>query len=284
MAIDEVPQQEPLPMGSPEGSGVKFIAIVVVLALLVIGQIYNLAQVSSLRRSLESQRATLQRNTQLSEQLSTQAAARESSHAQQLEALRAELETASKRTGSTGRELRRARDMVDRLQAEQKQQGEQLKQEIALKADQQQVGVLSESVTATRTDLDGTKKTLDATRNELGMMRSELGTLIARNHDEIEALRKMGERDYLEFVLDRNQPQRIAGVGLTLKKTNVKRQRFNLVLLADDMQIEKKDRTVNEPIFFYVGGSKKVYELVVNKVQSTQVRGYISTPKGAGQA
>jgi hypothetical protein len=53
------------------------------------------------------------------------------------------------------------------------------------------------------------------------------------------------------------------------------------VLVADDMEIEKKDRTVNEPIFFYVAGSKKPYELVVNKVESSRIIGYLSTPKGA---
>jgi hypothetical protein len=68
---------------------------------------------------------------------------------------------------------------------------------------------------------------------------------------------------------------------LILKKTSVKRHRFNLALVADDMEVEKKDRTVNEPIFFYLRGSKRFCELVVNKVESRRVAGYISTPKGA---
>lgn len=73
----------------------------------------------------------------------------------------------------------------------------------------------------------------------------------------------------------------MAGVGLILKKVNAKRYRFNLNLLADDMLVEKKDKTINEPVFFAVGNSKKFYELVVNQVQSDQVKGYLSTPKGA---
>jgi hypothetical protein len=113
------------------------------------------------------------------------------------------------------------------------------------------------------------------------MARSEMGTLIARNHDDIEQLRKMGERDYFEFTVSRKIPARVAGVGLVLTKTNVKRHRFNLELLADDVQVEKKDRTINEPIFFYVSGSKRPYELVVNEVKLDQVTGYLSTPKGA---
>jgi hypothetical protein len=287
MAIDDVPRQEALPI-SPSGDsgpGLKFALIFAVLALLVVGEIYTLARISSVRSSLEAQQAAFQRTltTQLDQRFSSQLAELQNSNAQQLEAIRRENAAASKRVGSTGKELRRARAMVEQLQNEQRQQADKLKQEIAQKADQQQVGALSQDVSATRADLESTKKVLDATRADLGMARSELGTLIARNHDEIEVLRKMGERDYFEFVLDKNQAQRVAGVGLILKKTNPKRHRFNVSLLADDMEIEKKDRTVNEPIFFYLRGSKRFYELVVNKVESTKVMGYLSAPKGAVQ-
>ena len=115
------------------------------------------------------------------------------------------------------------------------------------------------------------------------MARSEMGTLIARNHDDIEYLRKLGDRDYFEFTLTKNQPAKVAGVGLTLKKTNVKRYRFNLATLVDDMEVERKDCTINSPVYFYVNGSKKPYELVVNSVGSNQVKGYLSTPKGVTQ-
>ncbi|MCJ7504230.1 MAG: hypothetical protein MUP80_14405 [Acidobacteriia bacterium] len=287
MAIDDVPRQEVLPMNPPDdsGPGLKFGLIFVVLAVLVVGEIYTLARISSVRSSLEAQQAAFQRTltAQLDQRFSSQLSAMQNSNAQQLEAMRQELTVASKRVGSTGKELRRARVMVEQLQSEQRQQADKLKQEIALKADQQQVGVLSQDVSTTRADLESTKKVLDATRADLGMARSDLGTLIARNHDDIEALRKMGDRDYFEFVLDKNQPQRVAGVGLILKKTNTKRHRFNVSLLADDMEIEKKDRTVNEPIFFYLRGSKRFYELVVNKVESAKAMGYLSTPKGAVQ-
>jgi hypothetical protein len=285
MAIDDVPQQEVLRMNPADDSGVnlKFGLIFVILAVLVIGEIYTLARISSVRTSLEAQQVAAQRalSTQFDQRFSDQIAALQNSHAQQLEALRQELEAASKRVGSTGKELRRARTMVETLQNEQRQQADRVKAELARKADQQQVGALSQDVSATRTDLENTKKVLEATRADLGMARSELGTLIARNHDDIETLRKLGDRDYFEFVLDKTQPQRVAGVGLILKKTSVKRHRFNLALVADDMEVEKKDRTVNEPIFFYLRGSKRFCELVVNKVESRRVAGYISSPKGA---
>jgi hypothetical protein len=283
MAIDEVPGQEPLPKDSSQGG--KFIAVFVVLALLAVGQIFTLSRLSTVRESLETQQAAMQKNlsAQIDQQLSTRMATLESSNAQQLEALQQEIDKASKTSGSARVELRRAKTMVAKLQTQQREQADRLHEELAQKADQQQVGALSQDVTATRSDLDETKKTLESTRSDLGMARSEFGTLIARNHDEIETLRKLGDRDYFEFTLTRNNPARVANVGLTLKKTNVKHHRFNLILVADDMQIEKKNRTVNEPMFFYTQGSKRPYELVVNKVQSNQVTGYVSAPKGMVQ-
>jgi len=283
MAIDEIPRKEPESSTGGSSHTGTFVATFVLLALLAVGQVYTLSRISTLRESLDAQQTAFQKTltNQVDEQLSTRATAMESANAQQIDALRKEIESASKRSGSAGREVKKARALVEQLQTEQRERAEMLQQELAKKADQQQVGALSQDVSATRTDLDGTKKLLDSTRADLGMARSELGTLIARNHDEIEVLRKMGERDYFEFTLVKGQPVRVANVGLILKKTNVKRYRFNVVLQADDMDVEKKDRTVNEPIFYYLKGQKRFYELVVNKVESNKVTGYISAPKGA---
>jgi hypothetical protein len=257
-----------------------------VLALLVIGQVYTLYTMTTLRSSLEAEQAQTRKelNAKLEEQFSERLSAFEQSSSKRLEALKNSLDQASKRVGSQGGELRQARDLVAELQATQQQQASELKSEIARKADQEQLGALHQDVTATRTDLESTKKTMGDIANNLGMTRSNLGTLIARNHDDIEYLRKLGDRDYFEFSLEKGQAQRVAGIGLTLKKANVKRHRYTLALLVDDMQVEKKDRTINEPMFFYVAGSRKPYELVVNSVESDRVKGYLSTPKGAAQA
>ena len=192
-----------------------------------------------------------------------------------------DVEVVGKRTGTTQVVLRREKAKLAQLEDLANKQADELKQEISAKADEKEVGALTQDVSSTRSDLDSTKKTLDATRSDLGMARSEFGTLIARNHDQIEELRKLGERDYFEFSLTRNKIQKVAGIGLTLKGTNVKHHQYNLILNADDMNILKKNRTVNEPIFFYTAGSKRPFELTVNNVQSGQAKGYISTPKGA---
>jgi len=284
MAIDQVPEHEVVNM-EPESSGSsgKFVLIFLVLAALAVGEIYAIHKTNSMRDALEAQQTQTgkQLRAEFQNQLAGRLRAIENANAQQMDELQDELDAASKRLGATGGELKHARAMVAQLQNEQRKQDEQLQAELAQKADQQQMGALNQDVSAQRTDLDNTKKALDSVRSDLGMARSEMGTLIARNHDDIEQLRKLGERDYFEFTAERKNPVHVAGVSLTLTKTNVKRHRFNLDLLADDVQVEKKDRTINEPIFFYVSGSKRPYELVVNEVKTDQVKGYLSTPKGA---
>jgi hypothetical protein len=132
-------------------------------------------------------------------------------------------------------------------------------------------------------DVTGVKSDLDATKSNLQMARSEMGTLIARNHDEIDQLRRMGQRDYFEFTVTRKGgAQRVGQIQVELKDTNTKKNQFTINVLADDQNFEKKNRSVNEPIFFYAAGSHEKLELVINKVTKTTATGYLSTPKPAG--
>jgi hypothetical protein len=120
-----------------------------------------------------------------------------------------------------------------------------------------------------KTDLEGTK-------NDLKLARSELGTLIARNHEEIDALRRMGERDYLEFTVPgRNKPQKVGPVSVELRSVN----RFSVVLVVDDVRTENKDRMLNQPIVFYPRSTHQADEFVVNTVGKDKISGYISVPK-----
>jgi len=130
------------------------------------------------------------------------------------------------------------------------------------------------------TKVGGVRTDLDTTREDLKMARSELGTLIARNHDEIDQLRRLGERDYIEFTITgKNKPQKVGNVTVELKGVNEKGGRFSVNLTAEDRQLQKKNRAMNEPIFFYLHGTKIPEELVVNKVGKDTVSGYVSIPK-----
>ena len=143
----------------------------------------------------------------------------------------------------------------------------------------------ADDVTKLNGDVSGVRGDLDATKNNLEMARSEMGTLIARNHDEIDQLRRMGQRDYFEFSVTRKAgAQKVGTIQVELKDTNVKKNRYTINVLADDRSFEKKNRSVNEPIFFYTGGSRAALELVVNKVTKSTASGYLSLPKSAGAA
>src|SRR5579884_786719 len=141
----------------------------------------------------------------------------------------------------------------------------------------------AEDVNKLNGDVTGVKSDLDATKNNLQMARSEMGTLIARNHDEIDQLRRMGQRDYYEFTIQRKAgPQRVGSIQVELRDTNTKKNQFTINVLADDKNFEKKNRSVNEPIFFYTGGTRAALELVINKVTKNDATGYLSIPKSAG--
>jgi hypothetical protein len=151
-----------------------------------------------------------------------------------------------------------------------------VKAELATKANADDVNRLNG-------DVNGVKTDLDATKNSIQMARSEMGTLIARNHDEIDQLRRMGTRDYFEFTVQRKGgATKVGAIQIELKDTNTKKNRYTINVLADDNSFEKKDRSVNEPIFFYTGGTRNALELVVNKVTKSTATGYLSIPKAAG--
>lgn len=149
--------------------------------------------------------------------------------------------------------------------------------ELASKAATEDVKNVDTKVGVVRTDLD-------STREDLKMARSEMGTLIARNHDEIDALRRLGERDYIEFtVTGKNKPQKVGNVTVELKGVNDKKGQYTLNLTAEDRQLQKKNRAINEPVFFYLHGTKIPQELVVNKVGKDTISGYVSIPKANSQ-
>jgi hypothetical protein len=282
MAIDEVPREENIVVRQSSG---PWVIVFVVLGLLVLGEIYTLSKVGSIG-SVQAEQASLRTQLQQStDQLKTKLSSLEDADAQQLDALHSELDAASQKMGkSNGKDVARARALVAKLQKQTEADNDALKQEIAKNNERneqmgQQVASVSQDVAATKSDLGTTKQTVTTLQNDLGMARSEMGTLIARNHDDIETLRKLGQRNYYEFTLTKSQEQTVASVGLILKKTNVKHHRYNLNLLTNDMAVPKDNRTIDEPIFFATGNSKEFYELVVNKVDQNTVTGYISTPK-----
>src|SRR6184192_445947 len=179
-----------------------------------------------------------------------------------------------------GQRLAKEDEINQQLQSDQKVDtlATSMKAELATKAS-------ADDVTKLNGDVTGVKGDLDATKNSIQMARSEMGTLIARNHDEIDQLRRTGQRDYFEFTVQRKGgATKVGSIQLVLKDTNPRKNQYTINVLADDNSFEKKNRSVNEPIFFYTGSTRSALELVVNKVTKTSATGYLSLPKGATTA
>jgi len=142
---------------------------------------------------------------------------------------------------------------------------------------------ITTDVSNVRTEVQSAKSDLDQTIKELRSVRGDLGVqsgLIATNSRELAALKELGARNYYEFDLaKKNNRVRVGDVLVKLSKADPKRNKYSIELIADDKRVEKKDKTINEPVQFYVSGSRVPYELVVNEVQKDRIVGYLSTPK-----
>ena len=156
----------------------------------------------------------------------------------------------------------------------------------------QQVTAVSSAVTDVKTDVGGVKTDVAKTQSDLATAVSQLtsmrgdldghSTLIARNAQELDVLKHKGDRNYYEFTLVKGQKKPVGTVSLELKKADAKKNRYTLVVYADDKEYEKKDKNLNEPLQFYAGKDPALFELVVNSVSAKNtVTGYLSTPKGA---
>src|ERR1700692_3916193 len=193
--------------------------------------------------------------------------------------LQSDLTVVTKRLRLTQSDLKKARDEAETIRTEAQQQIAEVdanaKTQLATKASTDEVKGVDGKVDGVRTDLTGTQ-------NDLKMARSELGTLIAKNHEDVEQLRRLGERDYIEFTIDaKNKPQKVVSFMVELRGTNPSKKLYNVSLIVDDARIERKNLPVDEPIFFHQGNDRRPLEMVVNTVGKDKVTGYISIPKAA---
>ncbi len=212
---------------------------------------------------------------------------------QRLDELRAELETArSQATMGVGQArkeaLKHADELAARLQEEQRRQQAQVATELTQVKDaattaNTKISDVSSDVGNVKTEVAATKSELEKTIAELKTVRGDLGLqsgLIATNGKELAALKARGDRNYTEFNLQKTKkPQKVGNIMVQLKKTDLKKNQYTVELIADDKRVEKKDKSINEPLQFYMAGSRQPSELVINEVRKDVVIGYLSTPK-----
>ena len=206
--------------------------------------------------------------------------------------LKGRMDVTSQKIGMTQAELADARSRAEAIRKQQTASDAKLTAELAQaqKESAAQIGAVATDVTgakkdieATRTDLESTKSKLDRANGDMGVMSG----LIAHNHDDLEELKRRGDRNYYEFTVQKAKtPQRVGPVQMSLNKTDPKKSRYTITVLVDDKAIEKRDKTAGEPVQFYVKGSARTapYEIVVFDVGKNQLTGYLSTPKDASSA
>ncbi len=212
--------------------------------------------------------------------------------------LRTATETLGQSVGITQKQIDVEAELLALSQGSMKAQAAKLEKQQASAARQQaatakQIGAVATDVSAVKTDVGGAKASIAETQNDLASTKLQLqrtigdagvmSGLIARNHDELDQLRHRGDRSYYEFTLQKGaKPVLIATIKLQVKKVDDKHSKYTVFVNADDRTIEKKDRSLDEPVQFYTGKNPVLYELVVNNIAKNVVSGYLSVPKSAG--
>ncbi|MGH9481876.1 MAG: hypothetical protein ACRD1L_07255 [Terriglobales bacterium] len=142
------------------------------------------------------------------------------------------------------------------------------------------VSTNQKAIAQTQADLEATKAKLTSTIGDLGLQSG----LIATTRGELDTLEKSGQRSYFEFKLTKTkQPVRVGAISLQVKKIDAKHEKYTLEVYADDAKVEKKDKTLNEPVQFLVGSTHALNELVVYQMDKNTLTGYVSAPKFPGQ-
>ncbi len=279
---------------SEGGLGLKIPILFGVVLALVAANVYLFWQVDQVRTEMSKMRESIL--TEVSNLRETSSVSSQTSR-RHLEALSEELDKtrrqASMAAGQAKVEAleqvsaleRKVIDEQSKLDKRQQQAKEELSQQVqqVASAANTKIGEVSTEVSSVRSEVARTKSELDKTINDLKRVNGDMGVqsgLIATNSKELSALKTLGERNYVEFNLTKTkQPQKIADILIQLKKTDQKRNRYTIDIVADDKRVEKKDKTVNEPLQFYVGKYRQPCELVVNEVKSDRIIGYLAQPK-----
>jgi chromosome segregation ATPase len=291
------PQQPPPPSyyGPPPpepGSNFKLALAVGAIVASLAGNVYLMFQVHDMKAESAHTQEIVQNQIDAIKEASTQMTAAQRKH---LDDLKEDLDSSKRQLSAQANQaasqvkkeaLSYADEQSKKLEIEQAQTKQQLSSSISdvnQKAEtvNARVSDVNNDVATVKTDLNSTKADLTQTKTNLSKVAGDLSgtnSLVATNGKEIEELRRRGERNIIEFTLKKQKNlQKVGDISMRLEKSDLKKNKFTVTVLADDKTVEKKDRNVNEPLQFYV--SKSLYEVVVNTVGKDQITGYLSTPK-----
>jgi chromosome segregation ATPase len=258
--------QQGMSEGSPRWMGMAVVGLAI-LSIVGVGMAWNAGgHARDAEQALNAQAKNYQ-TTQ--DAMSQRMAQSERTNAE----LQAEMNLVGDKLKLTENQLSTARNQVKQSRADYTKKLNDVETTLQTKANQADVAALG-------TDVNGVKSGLDTTNTSLQQLRGEHGELIARNHEELEQLKRTGERDYFEFTLTtKGQKEHVGQTQIEFRGASGKKHQYTVALYVDDMRLEKKNKAINEPIYFFAGGSRQPMELVVNQVSDKKISGYLSAPK-----
>lgn len=281
----------PFPPPESGGSGLKIPILFGAVLALIAANVYlfmkleeNKTDLSKAREQLLTEISNLRESAQISNQTSRR----------YVETLKADLDSAQRRANAAVGAVRddamkQVAETERKLKAEQERATLAVKQEIGkveqttMAANQKLSETVTTEVTAVKKEITDNKGELDKTIDSLKKVTGDLGVTsgyVATNSKELLALKQLGERSYFEFnIVKSKQPMKISDVTILLKAADLKRNRYTIEIVADDKRVEKKDKSVNEPVQFYMAKYRQPCELVVNSVTKDRISGYLAQPK-----
>ena len=287
--------QAPPPAPESSGGGYKIPTLFGAVLALVGSNVYQYVQMDKMHGEMGKMRESILaevQNVKSTADVTTQTSRRNQEQivANMTTQLAAERRAAAQMAGDAKAEAeKKAEALAARLEVEQKKASAQLEGKVAevkevASAATARIGEVSTEVGGVKTDVANTRTELEKTIADLKRTSGDLGVqsgLIATNSKELGALRALGERNYFEFNLGKTkEPQRVGDITLLLKKTDQKKNKYTIEVVADDKRTEKKDKNINEPVQFLVAkGGRIPYEIIVNEVKKDQIVGYLATPK-----
>jgi len=281
------------PSGGGGGGGVKTAILFGAILALVGATGYQYYQLNGLRSELEDMR------DQIASQISTiheTSTVSTQTNKRSVDALKTQVDEARRQASLLAGEAKVAADKhaddlaakLEREQADQAQRVTAVATEVSgvkteAEATKSRVGEVSGEVTTVKGDLATTKAEQEKLVADMKSARGDMGIqsgLIATNSKELGALRALGERNYVEFKLAKEKtPRKVGDIQLRLKAADPKRNRYTIEVVADDKLVEKKDKTINEPVQFMLSRATLPYEIVVNDVKKDFIAGYVASPK-----
>ena len=281
----------PFPPPESSGSGLKIPILFGAVLALIAANVYlfmkleeNKTDLSKAREQLLTEISNLRESAQISNQTSRR----------YVETLKADLDSAQRRANAAVGAVRddamkQVAETERKLKAEQERATLAVKQEIGkveqttLAANQKLSETVTTEVSAVKKEITDNKGELDKTIESLKKVTGDLGVTsgyVATNGKELLALKQLGERSYFEFNIVKSKvPMKISDVTILLKAADLKRNRYTIEIVADDKRVEKQNKSVNEPVQFYMAKYRQPCELVVNSVTKDRISGYLAQPK-----